>query len=506
MLKLDVGELEALVDQIPDPLLRAREGMDRFRSDSEQSEKYSALYIQTLMNGEDRTKREFRDDDAYGSDPTTQAFKGLSEDRRAEIGKEYLQWRFDSMSEETSDGALKQIASLAKEIGLESHVSTIAQPYVNDRFASLQDVSGKTDETAMKLAGVAQTLGLVDETKEAATQYFQRRLEGIQDPTSTDAFGMTNLFSFANTYGLSQEGELTDLYLATSFFAGDRWGFAADKLPKVTKENEREAIQRGWQIAQNLWQNTGSATGLGKLFRNEKFQSEYGSDETARAIAKGVVAETLKGSYGIEEAKSLVETYNLSDLNEIVGEGIRANLQEGNYQVVSQIGEVFGYGVTDEMYDTARATIERRASDAIQEGKLEEAIGSKLKLKAFDDYRANGLDIESIPEIDIPEGYSGKVLVLQFQGRNYIRTLPRGRSMHSDISEAFGRELSLRGFSGWAEEMGGGDFYWDKSGQGVISGESGDYGECDKELARGLVQKAFPDKTIVAHQSRNSGW
>ncbi|MBI2151299.1 hypothetical protein HYU21_01070 [Candidatus Woesearchaeota archaeon] len=504
MFRLDVGELEALVDQIPEPLTRAREGMQQFSPDSEQIAKYSELYIRVLMGGENRAKREFNDKDSHASDPATKAFKILSPEKRTELGQQYLQWRLDFMSEETSEGALRQAASLAKEIGLETQVSVIAKPHVHSRFTSLEDASGKTDETAINLATVAKTLGLVDKTREIATNYFQRRLERIQNPNSTDDFEMTNLFAFADVYGLSKDGELTDLYLATSFFA-DRWGSAYDKMPKITEENEREVMQKGWRIAQNLWQNSSNVKGLAKLIRNEKFKAEYSSNKTARAIAKNVVAETLKGSYGIDEVKSLVDAYKLSGLKKIIGEGISANLQEGHYQTAQQIAEGFGYNITDGMYVKARAVLEEKVSGAVKDRKLEEAIEARLRLKAFDRYRAEGINIESLPEVDLPERYSGKIILVEFQGRTFLRS---GSDMHEGICDAFRKEVKLMGFSrGYVQEKGGAHIGFNKdSGDRVIYDKSEQYGECDKEVARQLVQKTFPDQKIVAKPVRNSGW
>lgn len=502
MLELGVGELEVLVDQIPNPLVRAREGMQRFSPDSEQAQKYSSQYIETLMEGGDGTSREFNDKDQWASDPATRAFASLPEATRTELGQRYLQWRFDSMTEETSDGALKKIATLAKEIGLESHISTIAQPYVNERFASLQEVSGKTDEVAVRLSGVAQTLGLVEETKEAATNYLQRRLAGVQNPTSTEDFNMDNLFALAHTYELPQDGELTDLYLATNFFVS-RWGFSADKLPKRTEENEEQAMEKGWEIAQKLWENTNESRGLGNLINNEKFQARYSSDRTAKAIAKSVVAETLKGSYGIERARQLVDTYGLSGLKRVAGQGISANLEAGRYQSAQQIAELFGVEITDRVYDKARGTLERKASDAAKSGKMDEAIETKLRLKAFDQYRTDGLNVSALPEVGLSEKYSGKILLVEFQGRTFLRS---NGEWHKDIYEAFSREVDLMGFSGRPREKGGAHIGFNDYGERTIYDKSEDFGECDKDVAKSLVQKAFPDQTIVARPARNDGW
>ncbi|MEK6857271.1 MAG: hypothetical protein AABX39_01650, partial [Nanoarchaeota archaeon] len=482
MFQLDAEELEALVDQILDPLTRAKEGMQRFSPNCEQSGKYSELYIQILMEGINGAKNEFNDKSSCAPDPATNAFKRLSPEKRAELGQQYSQWRVHSMSEETSEEVLRQIVSLAKVIKLEKEISLLTQPYINDRFSFLQDRTGKTDETAIKLAVVAKNLDLVDQTRETATKYFQRRLERIQDPTSTEEFQMSNLFSFADVYGLPKDGELTALYLATSFLA-DRWGFSEEKLPKVTEENREAAMQKCWEIAQRLWQNTHNAKGLGKLIYNEEFQAKYCSDEIAQSIAKEVVAETLKGIYGIDKVKSLVDIYKLSGLNKIISEGISANLQEGNYQTTQQIAKIFSYDITDDMYDRARVVLEKKVSDAVKKGKLEEAIESRLRLKAFDRYKAEGLTIESLPEVDLLEKYSGKILVVEFQGRTFLSS---GGNMHEEIYNKFIREVKLMGFSHeGVQEKGGTHIGFDeKSGERIIYDTSGQYGECDKEVAR----------------------
>jgi hypothetical protein len=119
----------------------------------------------------------------------------------------------------------------------------------------------------------------------------------------------------------------------------------------------------------------------------------------------------------------------------------------------------------------------------------------------------NGLNVEDIPEVDMPDNYSGKIIIADIKGRKVLRGDMRGRSyMHKDIEEQLQDDVRMRGFTSYVSVEGGAHLSQNEDGSIRISGDSGDFGECDKDLAKQLVSNYFPGKEVIAESSRGNGW
>ena len=137
---------------------------------------------------------------------------------------------------------------------------------------------------------------------------------------------------------------------------------------------------------------------------------------------------------------------------------------------------------------------------------IQDAIIDRIKLKSFDNYIAHGISIEQVPETELPEDYSGKIVLVECKDRLFLRGINGSGSMHSEAYDGFCNELELRGFRTHARVRGGAYLSQDKDGRIIVSGDSGDYGECDKTKAKEMLERYYPGKTVIAKRSEGDGW
>ena len=104
-----------------------------------------------------------------------------------------------------------------------------------------------------------------------------------------------------------------------------------------------------------------------------------------------------------------------------------------------------------------------------------------------------------IPAIILPEGYTGKILLVSISGAGFEDKiiLRSGDLWHREIlrnTEAEIRNLGCH--EAGVFELGGAHLRFEPDGTIVIHGTSEQYGACDKEYAAGLVTDEFPDRRI----------
>ena len=104
-----------------------------------------------------------------------------------------------------------------------------------------------------------------------------------------------------------------------------------------------------------------------------------------------------------------------------------------------------------------------------------------------------------IPEVILPEGYTGKILLISIFGDGIedMVILRSGDLWHREIlrnTEAEIRNLGIR--DARVYEQGGAHLRFEPDGTILIHGNSQQYGACDKEYAAGLVRDAFPGRRV----------
>ncbi len=106
----------------------------------------------------------------------------------------------------------------------------------------------------------------------------------------------------------------------------------------------------------------------------------------------------------------------------------------------------------------------------------------------------------NIGETDMPETYSGKILIVAIIDETYgnMLCLRSGDLWHREILRNTKKEISNLGFSkSLVYQLGGASVRSESNGNITIYGTSADFGSCDKNLAAKLIRKRFPSKKII---------
>jgi hypothetical protein len=104
-----------------------------------------------------------------------------------------------------------------------------------------------------------------------------------------------------------------------------------------------------------------------------------------------------------------------------------------------------------------------------------------------------------IPKIILPEGYTGKILLVSVSGAGIEDKiiLRSGDLWHREILRNTEAEIRNLGFrDAQVSELGGAHLCFEPDGTIIIYGNSQQYGTCDKEYAARLVKDEFPGRRV----------
>jgi D-3-phosphoglycerate dehydrogenase len=104
-----------------------------------------------------------------------------------------------------------------------------------------------------------------------------------------------------------------------------------------------------------------------------------------------------------------------------------------------------------------------------------------------------------IPEIILPEGYNGKILLVSVSGEGIEKSvlLRSGDLWHREILRNTQAEIKTLGYqTAQVHELGGALVRFEPDGTLTIYGASEEFGACDKEYAAEIIKKKFRDRTI----------
>jgi D-3-phosphoglycerate dehydrogenase len=104
-----------------------------------------------------------------------------------------------------------------------------------------------------------------------------------------------------------------------------------------------------------------------------------------------------------------------------------------------------------------------------------------------------------IPAVVLPEGYSGKILLVSISGAGLEERiiLRSGDLWHREILRNTAAEIRNLGFdNAQVYELGGAQLHFEPDGTIIIHGTSDQYGACDKDYAAGLVRDSFPGRVV----------
>jgi D-3-phosphoglycerate dehydrogenase len=106
---------------------------------------------------------------------------------------------------------------------------------------------------------------------------------------------------------------------------------------------------------------------------------------------------------------------------------------------------------------------------------------------------------KEIPKIILPEGYTGKILLVSVSGDGLGKMviLRSGDLWHREILRNTESEIRNLGFrNARVYELGGAHLRYESDGTIIIHGTSEQYGACDKEYAAKLVRNEFPGRRV----------
>jgi D-3-phosphoglycerate dehydrogenase len=104
-----------------------------------------------------------------------------------------------------------------------------------------------------------------------------------------------------------------------------------------------------------------------------------------------------------------------------------------------------------------------------------------------------------IPEVILPEGYNGKILLVSVSGEGIEKTtlLRSGDLWHREILRNTEAEIKNLGFeTARVHELGGALVGFEADGAITIYGASEEFGACDKVYAAEIIKKNFRNRTI----------
>ncbi|MBW2721736.1 MAG: hypothetical protein JRC67_05865 [Deltaproteobacteria bacterium] len=104
-----------------------------------------------------------------------------------------------------------------------------------------------------------------------------------------------------------------------------------------------------------------------------------------------------------------------------------------------------------------------------------------------------------IPEVILPEGYNGKILLVSVSGEGIDKTilLRSGDLWHREILRNTEAEIKNLGYENVrVYELGGALVRFEPDGTLTIYGASEEFGACDKEYATEIIKKKFRDRAI----------
>ncbi len=105
-----------------------------------------------------------------------------------------------------------------------------------------------------------------------------------------------------------------------------------------------------------------------------------------------------------------------------------------------------------------------------------------------------------IRPVILPEGYSGKILLVSVAGEMIDKTviLRSGDLWHREILRNTENEIRGLGVVNvQVHQIGGALLRFEPDGAVIIYGSSHEYGVCDKEYAATLVRDAFPGRRVA---------
>jgi hypothetical protein len=517
-IKLTGTELEMILGLIDDPIERGINGIELFQQDPDKAKKYGKEYLQAIMAGGEGAEKELRrlinrkflcfkppisDVDflrSVGDDELVSEYLRGIVDIEMEFdvrdGSELTQEHYRNLAEVSKiehilkfeDIAPKEVLQGVLSLGMKKELSKLKGRASYD-YNSIQEVLGIADDHAIEIT-------------EEIKAYIDRRIDSATDldfqETNFHQFRFDGLYELAERFEHRVE-DVKDLYLASIVMFGQERIEHSDEvtLPTFDDLNLDRALEIAYEVFTKVVSEGKKGLHLyrlvGQPINNDDFQKRYAKDPKIQGIVRTKIQNTTR----IDWAQKIAQAYSLDDLTDtdIVKIAVRNKLGSGKFHQALDLATKYGVTIDHDTIEAGRelikADVKSHANTAVYQS-IDSAKSNLLKLRALDYLQEHG-GLEPIPQSNLTPDYDGGFLLLEFQGEHYIRSIP---DRDTDIND----ELQSKGFDKFHSR--GGARIRRKDGALQIYGKLTSVDECDKALAKELIQKQFPDEKVKYQKSR----
>lgn len=331
----------------------------------------------------------------------------------------------------------------------------------------------------------------------------------------------------------SKYKELQEINTAGQLFDSNHYFDDDEYVIRLTEENMDDYFHQGFELAASIFEqgNEENLLYLVKVLkepRTLKLKSQ--KKRLAKAMAVALIEWSLQKENRLHEdtQKQILVDYKCikSVSKELVQSELIELLSNGAIETAHNLSELMSVSIDSYIISRAEELInfkirkhEESSSDFEREVFNPYSYSSSRNEKFSDDvdsiielhqrkrhlwnYLKKGMaKLEDvIPESDLTENYNGKIMLFEVGDHTFLRTLAGTQGdMHSDIVRKFYDEVHQKGFSETIKKAGGAHVKIEHNGC-LIYDASMDYGECDKDTAKAIIENQFPDMTVQTQRA-----
>lgn len=524
-----------LLNRISDPLVRAFESLRIAKQSQDQSKIESraiSLIENVMLLGEDKRFIELINE--YPSDPFLDNFSNIPKKILPKLLISYADFRM-GMSVKQLEGihATIQFAN-QEDVDVEVKNSVLDRLY-HTEIDFIIDTKIYPDENIINIFEYAKAKKNKALLKKVA-KYCNIRLKSLEKPNSSDNLKDIECFWKIIQQVLPKKIQRAEeLILATDILERRQtWG--DNKFPSITRSDITVSMplavtiavylyskqKKDLQFVYNLLKDNEDAELIKEHHHLPKMIESFVLEILKTKQTKdafGCCRVILKNNCLKLQSKKVLQEVMLDLLvkGEIeLADVVRDIMEwERDKKIISKAINIISKNISQKLLETSKFSndlLSRWSYSFVSETKklkskeFEEAIALNKRVEYLEDYLQKGLrSIKSIMESNLNDEYSGKILLLDFQGSKFLRTLVGTESdMHSDILEKFNKEIKQLGFMNYPKPQGGAYIRINKDQKTIlIHDRSEDFGECDKEITKSIIQRGFPDWIITTEKYKN---
>ncbi len=512
----------AVLNKITDPFVRAQEGMriGKKLNDAGLIERSALQFVKNILIQPSETLKKLFED--ANRDPFEAYFLALPKDEFSALVEQYAEILLQT-------GAVDKIFWTIRLAKKSTSEQTERQRLLKKLY---EHAMSAMDKTANKWF-ILEILQYAKDSSDAqlltrVRSFYEACVCRLRDPKTIDDLSKLEYLWNLNAVINPAESEmLSRLIVASSILSYQPCG---NTIPRATAENTAEHIDIALEFALLLLNRAQRGEYLYNLLRHDECKKRSSTDRRMRQLASAYIAWNLAHSTdhslaSVLKCTEIIGSYGLRAKNffHAATGRIELHLAAGRIELADKTAKLFKTRPTRAMIETAILKIEREmraqlikaesfsetilspltykysSSDGEVLESFSKAVALQERIDAVSRYGKSGLaSLKELPQTNITQSTNGKFLVFEYAGTTFIRTYyKKNDSMHADINRGFRAEIRQAGFADYPEVQGGAYITMNQQEKVcVLSEQSGDYGECDKDLAKKILAEQFADWKI----------